>query len=241
MRCSFRPSYTLRHQETGFTLVELMLALFVSALVMAAVMSVYTAQTKSYTVHDDIADIQQNLRGALAIMPMDIRLAGYHSEDIAVTPGFLGASRTSLQFTRDIKGNAVNANDSDGDVNDTDENITYTLNGDNDGDGIVDNGGANWSGTSTLARNNQPVADNIEALEFNYILDNDATSLNPANLNVIRSVQVSILARASFPDQNFTHSGSYTTASGATWTPPQNDHFRRRMVITTIQCRNLGL
>ena len=53
------------HREAGFTLVELMIALFISGLVMAALVTIYTAQTRAYSKHDDIADIQQNLRGAL--------------------------------------------------------------------------------------------------------------------------------------------------------------------------------
>jgi type IV pilus assembly protein PilW len=79
--------------EAGFTLVELMIALFVSGLVMAAVVSVYTAQTRSYAQQDDIAGIQQNLRGALAILPMEIRMAGCDPTESNV-PKILAATRT---------------------------------------------------------------------------------------------------------------------------------------------------
>lgn len=232
----------------GFTLVELMIALFISGLVMAAVASVYTAQTRSYSQHDDVAGIQQNLRGALAILPMEIRLAGCDPEETK-TPGILEATRTNFRFTMDIRGDAANLNSGDGDVDDPGENIAFGFRNtiDTNNNGIVDNGGADWSGTAPLGRhtgsgalNLQPLAENIEALEFNYILANGTPSLTPINLNEIRSIQVSILSRASNPAQNFLHSGSYTTASGDVWTPPQ-DNFRRRLVVTTIQCRNMGL
>ena len=235
-------------KEAGFTLVELMIALFVSGLVMAAVVSVYTAQTRSYSQQDDIADIQQNLRGALAILPMEIRLAGCDPEE-SKAPGVLEATRTRFRFTMDIRGNAATQNSGDGDVDDPGENIAFGFaNGiDANNNGIVDNGGADWSNTASLGRHTgsgalslMPLAGNIEALEFNYILNNGVTSLAPANLNDIRAVQVSILARTSNPAQNFVHTGTYTTASGAEWNPPQ-DTFRRRLVITTIQCRNMGL
>lgn len=227
-------------QPAGFSLVEMMVAIFISIITMTAVTVIYSTQTKSYTAHDEVAGIQQNLRGALAVVPMDIRSAGCNPREITPKPGFLAASDISLQFTRDIRGNSVNSNDGDGDVNDTDEIVTYSYAGDTNGDGIFDGGGANWSGIASLNRNGQPLANNIEALEFNYILDGGATTLNPPNLNAIRAVQVSILARVTEADSSFTQQNTYTSASGRNWTPPQ-DNFRRRFVITTIQCRNIGL
>jgi type IV pilus assembly protein PilW len=235
-----------RMNATGFTLVELMIALFISGLVMAAVVSIYIAQSKAYSSSDDIASIQQNLRGALAIMPMEIRLAGCDPTESAV-PKILAATRANFRFTMDTKNNAnPRRNIPDGAIN-GDEDIAYGFGAvvDNNSDGIVDNGGANWSGAASLGRQIanaggfQPLADNIEALEFNYILDDGTTSLAPANLNRIRAVQISLLARTANPSPDFLHTGTYTTASGAVWTPPQ-DRFRRRLVMTTIQCRNMG-
>ena len=248
-------------RETGFTLVELMIALFISGLVMAALVTIYNAQTRAYSKHDDVADIQQNLRGALAILPREIRLAGCDPEETG-EPKILVATRNRLQFTLDVRGNAANDNDADGDTNDTDENIAYSLSArnnttnaavpaDNDNNGIIDSGGGDWTWgnniTPALGRQTggaggfQPLADNVEAIEFNYILANGSTTLAPStsDLNDIRSVQVSLLARTSNPTPDFVHNASYTTASGAVWTPPQ-DNFRRRLILTTIHCRNLG-
>ena len=249
-----------RQQEAGFTLVELMIALFISGLVMAALVSIYSAQSKTYAKNDDVADIQQNLRGALAILPMEIRLAGCDPEETG-QPRILVATNNRLQFTMDVRGNAVNANSADGDTNDADENIAYTLTArntttntavaaDSNNDGIIDSGGGaswNWGNsiTPSLGRQTggaggfQPLADNVEALEFNYLLSDGTTTLTPGDLNDIRAVQVSFLARTTNPDPDFLHTGTYTTASGVVWTPPQ-DRFRRRLVLTTIQCRNLG-
>lgn len=237
---------TSRLDAAGFTLVELMIALFVSGLVMAAVVSIYIAQSKAYSSSDDIASIQQNLRGALVVMPMEIRLAGCDPTESTV-PKILVASRANIQFTMDTKNNAnPRQNIPDGAI-DGDEDIAYGFGPgvDNNSDGIVDNGGANWSGAASLGRQIanaggfQAIADNIEALEFNYILDDGTTSLAPANLNRIRAVQISLLARTANPSSDFLHAGTYTTASGVIWTPPQ-DRFRRRLVVTTIQCRNMG-
>lgn len=227
---------------------------------MTAVISVYTAQTRSYTIHDDIAGIQQNLRGALTILTLEIRTAGCDPTEEAKAK-IEKATKAEFQFTRDIGcNNDATSNTCDDnkkpylangkiDTKGVDEDITYTLTGDTNNDGIVDNGGTNWSGTASLGRQvgnsiiAQPLADNIEALEFSYLLkDDDTPVLTPSasQLNDIRAVRISMLARASAPSEEYLHTAAYTTGSGATWTPPQ-DHFRRRMVVTTIQCRNMGL
>ena len=243
--------------KRGFTLVELMIALFVSGLVMATVVSVYIAQTRSYSEQDDIANIQQGLRGALVLLPMDIRLAGCDPTE-SNNPGIIAATRTRFQFTRDIGGDSVNANTGDGDVIDDSENIAFGLAAanatDTNNNGIVDNGDLDWSSTGSLSRlpgvvglppqQLQPqlidsIADNIEALEFNYILDDGTTSLAPAIPNKIREVQISLLARATNPATGFVNTSTYTTASGVVWNPP-DDNFRRRMVVTSIQLRNMG-
>lgn len=251
--------------ETGVTLVELMIAVVISGLVMVAVATVYQIQSKSYSVQDDVANMQQELRGALAILPMEIRLAGCDPTESGV-PKILEATRDRFRFTMDTKGSLPNPNSADGLIA-ADEDISYRLNGDSNADGIVDTGGVPWlwNGTPALGRQigngggHLPLADNIEALEFNYILE-DGTSTNGsgiatatqpnlaiASLNTIRAVQVSLLARAANPSQGFLRPRdsitglpvTYNTASGVFWNPP-DDNFRRRLVVTNIQCRNMG-
>jgi type IV pilus assembly protein PilW len=242
--------------EAGFTLVELMIAVLVSGLVMAAVVSVYITQSRSYSAQDDIANMQQDLRGALVILASEIRLAGCDPTESGV-PKILAARRDRFHFTMDVRGNA-NSNNADGDVEDPGENVAfgYANNIDTNNNGIVDNGGADWSGTASLGRDTgggaQPLADNIEALEFNYVLS-DGTSTNGSGVatatqtniaisdpNQVRAVSVSILARAANPAQGFLNTQTYTTASGTVW-GPFGDNFRRRFVVTNIQGRNAGL
>lgn len=266
--------FHVTRNNAGFTIVELMIAIVVSGLVMAAVVSVYMAQSRSYSEQDDVANIQQDLRGALVILPAEIRLAGSDPEESNI-PKIEAATSTNLRFTMDVRGDAAQPNKADGDVNDANEDIAYamtarntitnaTVVADNNGDGIVDSGGANWNWGNNIvpslgrqianAGGFQPLADNIEALEFNYIIDNgDAgiqdnvlcngntlTTLAPANPNKICGVQVSLLARAANPAQGYVNTNTYTTASGVVWNPP-DDNFRRRLVVTNIQCRNTGL
>ena len=62
-------------EEKGFTLVELLVAVFVAGIVMTAVYSAYSSQQKSYTVQEQMAEMQQNLRSAMFMMTREIRMA----------------------------------------------------------------------------------------------------------------------------------------------------------------------
>lgn len=242
----FKSFFNSTINKKGFTLVELMIALFVSGLVMAAVVGVYIAQTRSFSELDNVSNIQQDLRGAEIILAKEIRQAGCDPTESKI-PGILTATRTNFQFTMDVIGDPAFPNSGDGDVGDPDENIAYgfVAGVDANNDGIADNGGANWSGTGSLGRQTggaggfQALADNIEALEFRYILADGTATIAPTNLSQIRKVQVSLLARAANPADGFLNTSTYTTASGVVWDPP-NDNFRRRLVVINIQCRNMG-
>lgn len=230
--------------ECGFTMVELIVALFISGLVMAVTVIIYIGQSRNYSQLDDIANIQQDLRGALIMLPIEIRQAGCDPTESDI-PGIQVATRNQFWFSMDNGGNPINNDLADGDTDDPGENVAFRLSAavDSNGNGIVDNGGADWSGTGSLERNAgagfEALADNIEAIEFNYILDDGSTSLTPPNTNNIRAVQISLLARAANPSQDYLNTSLYTSASGVVWNPP-DDNFRRRLMITNIQLRNMG-
>lgn len=234
----------VRTDECGFTLIELIIALFISGLVMAITVLIYISQSRNYSQLDDIANVQQDLRGALVILPMEIRQAGCDPTESNV-PGIQVATTNQFWFSMDTSGSPINNDLADGDTDDPGENVAFGLSAaiDSNSNGIVDNGGGDWSSTGSLGRNTgggfQPLANNIEALEFNYVLDDGSTSLAPANLEDIRAVQISLLARAANPSQDYLNTRLYTTASGVVWNPP-DDNFRRRLVITNIQLRNMG-
>jgi type IV pilus assembly protein PilW len=252
--------FRLKIDEVGVTLVELMVVVAISGIIVTAVAAVYQAQSTTYAIHDEVSNMQNDLRGALAVLPMEVRLAGCDPTESGV-PRILVATRNSLRFTRDIRSDTDN--NADGDVDDAEEDIAYGFagTGDVNNNGIVDNNGADWSGIAPLGRAIgggvlEPLADNIEALEFNYILA-DGTSTNGSgvasatqpnvpitNVNDIRAVQVSLLARtATSPaggEVGSTQTNTYTTASGIVWNPT-DDRFRRRLVVFNIQCRNMGM
>ena len=217
--------------RSGFTLVELMLAMAISGIIMAAIYSVYIAQQRTYLAQEQIAQMQQNIRAAMDILTREIRMAGYNPNNSAGA-GITTASSGLLTFTQD--------RNSDGDFADSQENLTYSLY--IAADGVRKLGRRDNTDASPAF---QAVAEGFEGLEFRYLnAANIETAATPAN---IRSIQISILARAAQSDRDFTNTMTYYPASNPTQNPlgskwgPYNDNFRRRLLITSIQCRNLGL
>jgi type IV pilus assembly protein PilW len=75
-----------RKREAGFSLVEMMIVIAILGVVMAAMYSMFTHQQKSYSVQDNVAMMQQNVRVGLDYLVKDIRMAGYIPEDIPFDP-----------------------------------------------------------------------------------------------------------------------------------------------------------
>jgi len=61
----------------GFTLIELMVALAISAIVMMALIQVFSSQQRTFSQQSDLANTQSLARNALFQMARDIRMAGY--------------------------------------------------------------------------------------------------------------------------------------------------------------------
>lgn len=225
----------LPHSESGFTLVELLITMVISGVIMAAVYAAYTVNQKVYTEQQHVVYMQQNIRAALQMLGREIRMAGYNPAGGSDT-GIASALPDSVRFAMDLN--------EDGDVTDTDEDVSYQLYIATDG---IQKLGRKDNTDATPA--NQAVSEHIDAIEFYYTLVEKnggpvtvTQKLNPtaAELSKVQAVTMSILARAANPDPKFTNTMTYKTASGADW-GPYNDNFRRRLLITTVQCRNMGL
>ena len=233
----------IKYNQKGFTLIEVLITVAISGIVLGGIFTTYSSQQKTYVSSDRLAEMQQNIRSAVLIMSSEIREAGCDPTQKA-NADIISATSTQFHFTRDIAGHAINPQQGDGDVNDTDEDITFGFSPANDAnsDGIADAGAANLGRNRNDGAGFQPIAENIQAIEFNYILDDGSTAANPTivQLTAIRAVQISILARASAIDPNFINNTTYTTGIGIAW-GPFNDNYKRRFVTATIHCRNLGL
>jgi type IV pilus assembly protein PilW len=189
---------------------------------MGSIGYVYYSQQQSYLAQEQIAAAQQNLRAAMYYMEREIRMAGCDPTRNAGA-GIAAANAGSISFTEDIRGDAEGS-EPDGDTDDPNESIGYSLSG---ADLVRTAGGVN-----------NVIAANIDALDFVY-LDKDDTVT--ATTEDIRSIQITLVAKTSREDRGYTDTTDYENQQGDIILAAPNDGFRRRVLRTTIRCRNLGL
>ena len=177
--------------EKGFTLVEIMVTLAIMAVVMAGVYLTFYSQQKSYTVQEQVAEMQQNLRGAMYLMSKEIKMAGCNPTGQAQA-GIVTAAADSISFTMDLWGKSTD-DPPNGSISNPNENITYAL--------------ANISGDQAMeiirTDNNsgigpQVVAENIDSLNFVYL---DSNGNVTTDLLRIRSVQITVVAKTDKADR----------------------------------------
>jgi type IV pilus assembly protein PilW len=192
----------------------MLIAMAISSLLVAAIMSLFITQRRVYTVREQVAEMQQDARAGMDFMVREITMAGYDPTRNAGA-GIVTAAAGAIRFTMDLN--------EDGDTVDVNEEVTYALY-DADGDGDPDLGrdpgepGAPGGGP-------QVVAENAPTLAFVYTLADGTATSTPADPGQIRSLDVSLTVRTARPDPQ------YAT----------NDGYRTRTLTTRIQVRNLGL
>ncbi|MBW1981382.1 MAG: prepilin-type N-terminal cleavage/methylation domain-containing protein [Deltaproteobacteria bacterium] len=181
--------------DKGFTVLEILLALAIMALVVSSVYGVFISADRSYRTQDRIADAQQAARIGLHFMVQEIRMAGLDPLGTA-SAGVLQAADTTVTFTADFNIN--------GTIDETDsEKITYHLNG-NTLQRIL------YQGTASEATQN--LLDKVSSLNFSYldIQGNSlATPVASDDLQLIKAVEIAVTvqdkdAKGKLFDRTFT-------------------------------------
>ncbi len=85
----------LLRTNKGITLIELLVALVISAILVGAIYRTFIGQQKTYTVQEQVVDAQQNVRGAINRMSAEMRMAGFgHVDMLLPAPYASGAGVT---------------------------------------------------------------------------------------------------------------------------------------------------
>lgn len=234
----------LNLDKKGFTLIELLIALVLGLMVMAAMYEVYLIQQKSYINQQEVASIEQSLRASMFVLKREIQKAGFNPNKESGL-GFIEATKVppalAFMFAADVNNdNTISSGEREG--------LKFSL---------YTSGGVQKLGRERLdsagnSIDKQPLAENIDALDFVFfgfdatnnpvILDDDGSGNVTTGIAGIRVVEVTIIVRASRPDINFTDTTVYKNSQGQDiFTPPANDHYRRRVLSTSVECRNMGL
>ncbi|MCI5165629.1 MAG: prepilin-type N-terminal cleavage/methylation domain-containing protein [Candidatus Electrothrix sp. GM3_4] len=235
-------------KNNGFTLVELLIAMAISGILVTSMYSVYTLQQRSYTVQDQVSEIQQKARAALDIMTREIRMAAYDPGKNCAATIHPSSNAKKLVF------------DTCDPVDKVCPECSLTFEWDDDELKMTRDQGRDGAPDPPVAGewDNQPliIARGVDAVEFRY-LDEDGKKI--ANINA-STVQISLLVRATYPDRKYTNTTLYQPASVrpppagggevlvAPWDNlngsggnPAHDKFHRRLLITTVQMRNARL
>ncbi len=86
----------------GFTLVEIMIALFVGSLLIMISYNVLTSQKKAADAQNEYVSAQQNARIALETIEREIRMAGLNIDDFNGQPVFIDAAPYQVVFNGDL-------------------------------------------------------------------------------------------------------------------------------------------
>ena len=156
----------IRPNNKGLTLIELLVGLVICAMVVAGIYRLFIAQSRAYTVQDQVVEVQQNIRSAMELMLRDLRMTGFDDD------------RTPLVS---IAQPSIDPGDDSITVRYELENAPYVV--------------RYWlAGGATLNRQEtrgivpvtttEPILENVEALNFTYGVDeNEDGAMDDRNAN----------------------------------------------------------
>jgi type IV pilus assembly protein PilW len=242
------------NKQSGFSLVEIMIALLIGLFLLGGILQMFSASQQTYRMQSNLARLQENGRFALDFLARDIRMASYwgcmtsSTADISGTEGAVNVPDSiSIQaafvlIPTGICGNPVNSANSCGAVNcytDLTSSITY----------IISTPAITVTSPNpniTLYRNtnnvSNPLIEGIQNMQILYGVDSDSdgaanyyvSANNVANMLQVVSVRISLLV-VTLDDYLTTQPMTYTY-NGITTTP--TDHKIRRVFNTSIAIRN---
>ena len=203
--------------ESGFSLIELLIAIAIVGIVFAGIYSIFFTSNRTYITQEEIVDAQQRARISLEFMTRDIRMAGLdpigNAEDTVDEDGagFKEATASKMRFTMDLdmNGGIDTSNSIVGRIL-NEERVSYALVGSELMRGVYEN---------TDDERWDIIIDGIRSLAFSY--EDAAGTVIPLpvsvnNLNRIRVINIRLIC-------------DFRDAQGAIFT---------RTLSTTVTCRN---
>jgi len=193
----------IKSNTDGFTLIELMIAVAIAAILVSAIYISVISQQKTQFTQQLVVDMQQNARAALFLMQREIRMAGFDPTWDDGNEDGVDDNRLTDAINNDCDGETdellENADlagitkaeaseiqirldrDSSGDFCSSYELLAFGFPAvaDGNGDGVADDGAAQLKRGSKGRALNQPVAENIQAVAFAYAFDWEGTGTDP--------------------------------------------------------------
>ncbi len=214
--------------ERGFSLAELIIALAIALVLLSAVYSLFSTQNKQLVNQEQVAEMQQNARMAMEMMVHDIQMAGYNPTGglpkcggtmpstltNATCVGILNAASNTIKLNMDTTG-STGSGSPDGATDGPSETVTYGLYTSTAGGVSVPCLGRKTTTDSSY----QPVVENIQSLTFDY---RDASDGAATNIDNIREVVVTVVARTAKKDPSYAANSGYRTYTLTSKVTPRN-------------------
>jgi type IV pilus assembly protein PilW len=202
-------SYSLKNNEQGFTMVELVVGLAISLILMGIAVKIFLVQQRAYNVQEQLSEMQQNIRAATDMIVRETKMAGYDPTDLGFDGIGNNSSATSIQILADLDGTETTTG--------TNEDITYKYYGDPD---------FQIKRKGSTGGNFQPLAENIQVFTLSYFNANsdDIGTSTPAD---IRQIKITITGRTAKadPDLKRVDGVGYRYGTLTTFVTPENLDF----------------
>lgn len=191
---------TAERKDQGFTLVELLVTMVISAILMVVVSQTFLMQQKTYDVQRQMTDMVQGTRAAFDVMTREIRMAGYNPTG-ATFPGICYHPGL-LHFRSDLNG--------DGDAYDADEAIIYQFDS------------ANSRINRIAGGETHVLAENIQQFSFDYLKTDGSAATATADIS---QVKIMISGRTEKADSDYAGDGGHRTYALTTVVTPENLYY----------------
>jgi len=185
--------YHNQNAESGFSLIELLVAMAIASILLAIVGSIFYSLNKGMSAENTRVALQQSVRSAINVIAGDLREVGL---DPCTKKRFKieKAALSEIRFSTDLN--------MDGKLDDN-EKFIY----------LLDDGQLKMSMNSNDAP--EPLLSNVESLQFRFFKDNDAEILlsgsEVADTDEIRAVEIYLEAEEKYWGGGSTENRSYRT------------------------------
>ena len=213
----------LQKRKTGFTMIELLVALSIGSILIAAAYRTFAAQHKVYHVQNEVMEMQQGVRVAMDILVRDIRMAGFNSSVALSNPITINPVEEGIRDGTDSIAVQYQYNGGE-------RTITYFVDDDATEPHLirkVTEGGVDLSAA--------PLSNNIRDLQVTYGVDLDSDGIVDqwqeapvGSEDRIIAARISVQVRSGKPDPDYIH-------------PVTGDHYRTRQLQSMVRIRNFAL
>lgn len=230
---------TIKNQQSGFSLIEMMVAMVIGLFLMGGVVSVYLSSSQSSRVNHSMRTLQENGRFALASLKNNIQMAGYvnsYDPEDAIDP-FPGADNTftnklTVRFESDTD---CVGNDTTAAHNGFAENTLEIINGE-----LVCTGNVSATPQTIIAGVDQMqilygLDDGTDRIADRYVNASTVTTNTGWRDNVI-SVRIALLLNSEQDIKQQNENKAYKLLEGSS--ASINDRKLRKVFTTTILIRN---